>query len=470
MRWGKIEVAGGGNLAFEKLAEFVFEKMAETKLPGLSVAAVRGDKTIWERAFGFRDLALGLPATPRTLYGIGSITKSFTALAIMQLAEKGMLSLDDPVEKYVPVKVQPRGEPILIRHLLSHTSGIPALAYAEAVIRGVTGAGGQRLPIAGVSDLLAFMAGAEDWAVARPGERWFYLNEGYVLLGAIVERCTGLPYEAYIRENVLEPLGMARSFFRKEEVEKDPDAATPYVVTRDGDRVASTYPYGAISSDGGLISSVLDLARYIAMYLGWGELDGVRLISQESVEEMETPQVTVPWQGPFGEEGYGYGLQVVPDFLGRKLIGHGGSVLVSTAYIGFIPEEGVGIALLANGSGYPLSHLGMYGLALMLGEDPERLPFVKRDRALTKLTGTYETYRGTMRALVKRTGDLLSLEIRDKYSDLIVPLIPESVEGDVWMFYALSTGRRLPVEFRCQEGKVELIYERYLLRKTGKLP
>jgi len=129
----------------------------------------------------------------------------------------------------------------------------------------------------------------------------------------------------------------------------------------------------------------------------------------------------------------------------------------------------VGIALLANGSGYPLSQLGMYGLAIMLGEDPERLPFVKTDRALAELTGTYETYRGTMRAQVKRMGDLLSLEIRDKYTDLIVPLVPEALEGDVRTFYALQRGRRLPVEFRVREGEIDLIYERYLLRKTGKL-
>lgn len=456
-------------MPFERFARFVFEKMSETKLPGLSVAAVQGEEVVWKGAFGFRDLALGLPATPGTLYGIGSVTKSFTALAIMQLAEQGKLSVDDPVQEYVPLKVQPRGEPIRIWHLMSHTSGIPALAYAEAVIREVTGAGENWLPIASYSDLLSFMADAGGWAIARPGERWFYMNEGYVLLGAIIEKCSGLSYEEYIKRNVLEPLGMERSFFRKEEVEKDPDAATPYVVTRDGERVPSTYPYGAISSDGGLISSVLDLARYIAMYLGWGEAGGVRLVSRESVEEMETPRVAVPYQGPFGEEGYGYGLQILPNFLGRKLVGHGGSVLVSTAYMGFIPEEGVGIALLANGSGYPLSQLGMYGLALMLGEDPESLPFVQRDKALAELVGVYETYKGTMRAQVKRMGDLLSLEIRDKYTDLIVPLVPEALEGDVRTFYALQRSRRLPVEFRVREGEIDLIYERYLLRKTGKL-
>jgi len=463
-------MVGGEMLSWERFARFIFEKMAETKLPGLSVAAVRGEEVVWKGAFGFRNLALGLPATPATLYGIGSVTKSFTALAIMQLAEQGKLSLDDPVEEYVPMKVRPGGEPIRIRHLMCHTSGIPALAYAEAVIREVTGAGENWLPIASYSDLLAFMADAGGWAIARPGERWFYLNEGYVLLGAIVERCSGLPYEEYVKRNVLVPLGMERSFFRKDEVENDPDAATPYVVTRDGERKPSTYPYGAISADGGLVSSVLDLARYIAMYLGWGEAGGVRLVSRGAVEEMETPQVTVPWQGPFGEEGYGYGLQILPDFFGRKLVGHGGSVLVATAYMGFIPEEGVGIALLANGSGYPLSQLGMYGLALMLGEDPEGLPFVQWDKALAELVGVYETYKGTLQAQVRRRGDLLSLEIRDKYTDLIVPLIPEALAGDVRRFYALQRGRRLPVEFRLRGGEIDLIYERYLLRKRGKLP
>ncbi|KUK26870.1 MAG: Beta-lactamase-like protein [Acetothermia bacterium 64_32] len=455
-------------MSLERLAEFAFAKMTETGLPGLSIAAVRGGEVVWQGALGFRDLKRGLPATPATLYGIGSVTKSFTALAVMQLAEAGTLCLDDPVERYVPFGVKPCGEEVLVRHLLSHTSGIPALGYAEAVIRNAIRAGGKGLPLASVNDLLTFMSGAEGWALTPPGQRWFYLNEGYVLLGAIIERCSGLSYQDYIKKNVLVPLGMSRSYFKKEEVEKDPDAAIPYVITRDGDRVASTYPYGSISSDGGLISNAFDLARYISMYLGWGELSGVRLISKESIREMEAPQVTVPWQGPFGEEGYGYGLQVIPDFLGRKLIGHGGSVLVSTAYMGFIPEEGVGIAILANGSGYPLSQLGMYGLALMLGEDPERLPFVERERTLDELTGTYETFRGTLQAVVRRKWDLLSLEISDKYTDLVIPLIPE--RDDMLRFYALSTGRRLPVEFRLEGDRVELVYERYLLRKTGKVP
>ena len=456
-------------MSFTKLEEFIFIKMSETKLPGLSAAIVKGDEVIWAKAFGFRDLELGLAATPHTLYGIGSVTKSFTALSIMQLAEQGKLNVDDPVDTYVPINIRPGGESIRISHLMSHSSGIPALAYAEAVIRGATGAGENWFPIASCSDLLTFMADAQDWTLTRPGERWFYLNEGYALLGYIIEKCSGMPYEEYVHKHVLAPLGMKRSFFSKEEVEKDPDAATPYIITREGERKPSTYSYGGISSDGALISNVLDLSRYVAMYLNWGEYGGVRLLSRESVEVMEAPQVALPHQGPFGEGSYGYGLSIAPDFLGYKLVGHGGSVLVATAYMGFIPGQGVGIALLANGSGYLLSQLGMYGLAILLEKDPESLPFVQRERALTELVGTYETYRGTMKAQVKRMGDFLTIEIKDKYNDLTVPLVPEAIEGKTRTFYTLGAGTRLPVEFRVGEGEIDLIYERYRLQKTGKL-
>jgi len=456
-------------MSFARLEEFIFAKMSETKLPGLSAAVVKGNEVIWTKAFGFRDLERGLAATPHTLYGIGSVTKSFTALSIMQLAEQGKLNVDDPVDRYVSINIRPGGEAIRISHLMSHSSGIPALAYAEAVIRGATGAGENWFPIASCPDLLTFMADAQDWTIARPRERWFYLNEGYALLGYIIEKCSGIPYEEYVTKYVLAPLGMERSFFSKVEVEKDQDAATPYIITNKGERKPSTYSYGGISADGALISSVLDLSRYVAMYLRWGESSSTRLLSHKSVETMETPQIPLPHQGPFGQGSYGYGLSIAPDFLGHKLVGHGGSVLVATAYIGFIPQQGVGIVLLANGSGYLLSQLGMYGLSILLSRNPEELPFVQMERSLTELVGTYETYKGTTMVQVKRMGDFLAIETKDKYNSSLVPLVPEKINGKTKTFYTLSSGAKLPVEFQVEEGRINLIYERYLLRKTGKL-
>jgi CubicO group peptidase (beta-lactamase class C family) len=338
------------------------------------------------------------------------------------------------------------------------------------VIRGAVGAGEHWLPVASYDDLITFMAGAGEWAVAKPGERWFYLNEGYVLLGYIIEKCSGLSYEEYVKTCILEPLGMTRSFFDKDTVEKDQDTATPYIVTQNGERKPSTYPYGSITSDGGLISNVVDLARYVSMFLGSGEYHGGRLLSRESLVAMEAPQVLEGWEGPFGDLAYGYGLGITPDFLGHKLVGHSGSLLVATAYMGFIPEKHVGIALLANGTGYPLSQLGMYGLAILVGEDPEKLPFVQNERALKELEGTYETYKGTMKLRVKRSGDFLNVERADKYTKDVGILVPDVIGEKTRLFYLLSGGYKLPVEFSVHEGDVDLLYERYRLKKTGSLP
>jgi CubicO group peptidase (beta-lactamase class C family) len=218
-----------------------------------------------------------------------------------------------------------------------------------------------------------------------------------------------------------------------------------------------------------LISNVIDLAKYVSMFLGWGETSDVQILSRESVEAMQVARVKTPLEGPFGDSSYGYGLGVVPDFCGRKLVGHGGNVGVATAYIAFIPEENVGIALLSNGDGYPMSNFGLFGLALLLGEDPENLPFVSRERALEDLEGTYETYKGTMQAQVKKMGDFLMIEIKDRYTDIAVPLIPTRLGKNLRTFYTLTNGNKLPVEFRVRKDQTDMIYERYYMKRTGKL-
>lgn len=458
-------------MTFAQLEAFIFEKVSDSYLPGLSAVAVKGNDVIWAKGFGFRNLDYGLAATPHTLYGIGSLTKSFTAMAIMQLAEQGKLSLTDPIDTYVPLDVHPHGQPILLWHLLTHSSGIPALGYAESVLRGVTGAGEDWLPIASAGDLLHFMREAQSWVVSAPGERWFYLNEGYAILGEVIARCSDMSYGDYVQAHILAPLNMQRSFFHKAQVDQDQDAATPYIITRDRTRIPSTYPYGAITADGGLISNALDLANYLAMYLAEGRFGGVQLLSPQSVQAMCTSRITLPLQhSSFGDPGYAYGFVVFPAFLGHQLVDHSGSVHTATAYFGFLPQQQVGIALLANGSGHALSQLGFYGLALLLGEDPEQLPFVQRERMLRSVEGVYETYKSTMQAEVKRSGDFLTVRMRTKYNDMIVPLIPETLEEHRRLFYTLIATHKLPVEFHLRDHDIELLFERYCLRRTGKLP
>jgi len=446
-----------------ELESFILDKISETRLPGVSLAVVKDSELIYARGFGFRDIESGLPASPDTLYGIGSVTKSFTALAIMQLVEEGKLSLEDPVERYVPLKLRPFKEPVRIHHLLTHSSGIPALAYAEAFIRGFLGDPNSWLPVAKPEDVLTFMKDAEEWAVAKPGEKFFYLNEGYVLLGYIVSKISGIKYEDYVVQRILKPLDMHRTFFYGDKAQSDPDKATPYIIDEDKKIIVGRFPHG-ITSDGGLISNVVDLSKYISMYLNKGEYKGRKIVAKEYIDMMETPYIEVPFR-MFGGEGYGYGWIITPDFHGRKLVSHSGSVLVYTAYVGYMPEEKIGVAVLANGNGYPPSYIGLYTLALMLGLKAEDLPFLKMERLLKKLEGVYESYKGTLKAEVKRRNGYLTLGFKGKYMAREIPLFPEKKEDNVALFYTISGVRKLEVEFRFKEDGVELLYERYKLVK-----
>jgi CubicO group peptidase (beta-lactamase class C family) len=461
-------------VAVQRLERWIFDKMAESGLVGLSLALVKGDEVIYARGFGQREVARGLPATPDTLYGVGSVTKSLTALSILKLAEEGRLELGDPVSRYVPFPFRPKGGTVTLDHLLSHTSGLPALAYGEAIIRHANRIGGKHLPIGGPEDIVTFMSGAEGWEEAAPGERWFYLNEGYALLGFIVERVSGRPYAEYVRDAILVPLGMTRSGFSRELLERDDDVAVPYVLYADRPPEVGRYLFRAIRSEGGLFSSVLELSRYLQLYFG-----GVRgIVSAKTLEAMMAPRVPLPLQSVpelWGESAphrpavhYGYGLSV-QDFFGERLVGHGGSVLVSTAHLALVPEKKLGVAILANGSGYPLSQLAQVAMAYLLGYDPLTLPFMRLDGALSPLVGRYETFRGTMRADVERHGDFLQLTILDSAQPQRVILVPERLEAEAPRFFTLVGGQRLEVTFHRRGSEVALVYERYKLRRVGPL-
>jgi len=232
----------------------------------------------------------------------------------MALVEEGKISLDDYVDKYIPIDLRPGGEKIRIWHLLSHTSGIPALGYAEAYIRSFIGEENVTwLPIASHEDMISFLREADKWAVSPPGRQYYYLNEGYVLLGMIIEKLSGVKYEEYVKKRILEPLEMRRTYFYKNDVDKDPNVATPYVIDRDGNLKRSVFPYG-ITADGGLLSNVRDLSKYIMMLINRGRSGGKEIVSRESIEEMEKIRIETPG-GYFRGEGYGLGLRIISDFL-----------------------------------------------------------------------------------------------------------------------------------------------------------
>lgn len=450
---------------FNIVDKFIINTISHAKIPGLSLAILKDREVIYSRGYGFRNISKALPADEKTLYGIGSITKSFTALSIMKLVEDNKISLEDPVRKYIdnlPDALQ--NNEVTIHSLLTHTSGVPALAYAEAYIRGMLGLGDKWLPISQPEDIISFINDAGEWIISKPGERFFYLNEAYVILGILISKVSGMQYMDFVCENILKPLNMDRTFFSEYKVANDGNWATPYIINSNEKIKETVFPYG-VTSDGGLISNVIDLVNYIKMYIGYGEFNNTRIVDWKYIEYMEKPYIKLPYE-IFGGESYGYGLIITPDFYGHKLIGHSGSLLVHTAYMGYIREENIGVALLANSSGYQLSYIGYYILAYLLNEDPEELYFIKNDKILEKLEGDYETYKGTMKAKIMKEDSILYLVMLNGASEQKIPLIPVDLKQEnKLIFNAYTSWRKYNVEFIIEGSKIDLLFERYDFRK-----
>ncbi len=451
-------------MSFDKLEAFIFDKLAAQATPALSIAIFDDDEIVWSRGFGYRSVADRLPATPETLYDTASITKSFTAAAVLQLAERGLISLEDPVSKYIPrFRIEPFGEVVRVKHLLNHTSGIPGLESSTRM-KWLVGTRDDLMPVVSFEDHLLFMNGAENWVAARPGERFFYSNEGYALLGLIIQEATGMPYEHYLRKNLLEPLEMTRSCFQRADVEADSNVATLYAIF-DGKLTPMPYWFRAANSFSGLISCASDLLKFASMLLNGGVYKGTQVLSADTVRLMLTPHD--PTAGREGRSRSGYGLEFIEDFYGVTLAGHGGWIDISAGYLGFIPEKRLGVAVQINCAGYLPDFIGMYALALYLGEDADSLPFLVRDRMLGELVGTYRTFRNTIEAKVTRMAGCLILEVRIENHRIVqMPLFPDDLQPERRIFYTMNLTLRQTVEFSFKNGQVELIHERFLFRKV----
>jgi len=451
-----------------ELENYIFKRMGDAEIIGLSIAAVKDGQVIYSNGLGFKDYDEGSSTTPETTYCIGSVTKSFTALAALQLQERGLLGLDDPITRYVNFKAEPMGEPILVKHLLSHTSGFPSLGYAEATLGAVTETYDSWFPISSPKDLLVFMSGADEWALARPGERHAYLNEGYIMLGSIIEEASGRDYVSYVTENILRPLGMDRSTFMEEDVKQDMDVATPYVTNKDGVKVATRFPYGQMLADGGIMSNAMDMARFAKMLINLGELDGARVASEETVWSMMEPKIrTVEEPVPGAcHHSYGYGMRIKEGFLGHNLVYHSGSVYGSSAYMCLVPDEAAAVVILANG-GYFLEDMGEYAMALLLGREPDEVPYLSRIKALDQLTGTYRTFKGVSSYEVTRSSGILQLEMTWGRRTYTVPLIPVDLAREPKLFRMYGVEATTPVEFIQRGGATYMTYDRTMARKAN---
>jgi len=202
------------------------------------------------------------------------------------------------------------------------------------------------------------------------------------------------------------------------------------------------------------------------MLIGGGEFEGKRIIGMDTLEKMETPYAKWPIEH-YGGDSYGYGLQVIPNFFGHKVVGHGGSVEVYTAEMKYARDIKAGVVLLANGTGYTMGRLAMSAISLLAGKEPHSIRGVRLENLLKKLEGQYRAYKDTIFAEVKINGSFLMLSGEDIGKDIV--LVPDGEEEGRAHFYTLSAGSRMDVTFRFNKYGVELLYERYRYRRSGPL-
>ncbi len=437
----------------EKLENFISDWMTEIKVPGLSLSIVKNSDIVYANGFGAKNLKNNLPATAETLYGIGSCTKSFTALAILQLVDRDLLSLNDPIENYLPIEWNKK---VTIHHLLTHSSGMPSLGVAEAMIDRMIEMDERGLPMGDWDDFYTHLNGAKDEITDQPQDTFFYFNSGYELLGLIIEKITGKEYSEYVQSNILKPLRMKNSTF---EYKDEEEYMTPYFI-RDGKPERTPYPDDEIGyASGGLMSSAIELANYVMMNMNCGEFQGDRIIDEKLMEKAHRGYI----DSEIGKYGYGWAVDELSD---EKLIGHGGSIGVASGYIGFMDD--LGVALVANTSpSFSMGEIGKAVLAIMRGREARDLPFFARKNKMESVTGNYESYRGIKEVEIEKEYGLLKLTFKERLESQKLILIPENKAIDDFKFYYLDgNGKKNTVKFDIgKDGIIDLYIGRWRLHK-----
>jgi len=322
-------------------------EVAKAGIAGSSFYVIRDGRTVVADHLGEQDADAHVPVDAATIYHWASITKSMTGIAIMQLRDRGLLKLDDPIIRYVPELAgvhDPFGDPsaITIRQLMSHSAGFRNGTWPWRSEEW------QPFEPPGWEQLKAMIPYTE--VKFKPGSRFSYSNPGIVYLGQVIERLSGEDFEVYVDKNILRPLGMTASYFDRTPPYLLPHRSHSYYI-KDGKRVAAPFDAdtGVTVSNGGLNAPLPDMAKYVAFLLGDPKNDLV--LKRSSLEEMWQPQISAGedfTQGRMASTTWS-GLSFFLDKTeGIRIIGHNGDQNGFRAYLSLCPDQHIGSLLTFN--------------------------------------------------------------------------------------------------------------------------
>ncbi|UCD25214.1 MAG: beta-lactamase family protein, partial [Gemmatimonadota bacterium] len=427
---GSVVPAGGYSDVVAALESLIEHEVRDKEISALSIALVDGEETVWASGFGYADRVDSVRATAKTVYRVGSVSKLFTDIAVMQLVERGELDLDAPITQYLPefAPGNPYGTPITLRQLMSHHSGLvreppvghyfdptePSLAQTVASLN-------------------------ETSLVYQPETRRKYSNAAIATVGYVLERARGEPFAGYLKRSVLQPIGMERSSFEPEP-EIVAELAQAFMWTYDG-RVfeAPTFQLG-MAPAGSMYSTVEDLALFMKTLLRDSATSGGRILEPETLEQM--------WQPQYAEDGQTTGAGIgfaISSLDGRTTVGHGGAIYGFATQLTMMPDDGLGAVVVAtkdvaNSVVERIANAALRGMLSVRDGDAvaqvETAVSLPAGRA-RQLAGRYGTGDGSL-VLEQRDGRLFSFATRGGFRSELRSLNGELVVDDV-----LDWGRRV---------------------------
>lgn len=325
-------------LHFSEARQALTDVIEKDEIPGLAIAVVDRERILWSDGFGVRDRVSGEPVTPETVFSIQSISKTFTATAVMLAVQDGLVDLDTPITDYLPeftvnsrFEENPEGK-MTLRHLLSHTAGFTH----EAPV-------GNNFNAASPSFNAHVASVSDTWLRFPVGERFAYSNLGIDLAGFIIQEASGIPFETYVKERLLEPLGMHASFVDTPEL----NGACSSCASGHWDRFERLPDYIPLTGSGGLRVSAEDGARFVRFHLNEGKLPNGRLIAPEYLHAMYRPhRRDAAWPSNLH---YGLGVAAVSvNDLTSHALNHDGGGFGFGASMTWFPEHGFGYVVLVN--------------------------------------------------------------------------------------------------------------------------
>lgn len=358
--------------------------------PGATVIVVKDGKTLLRKAYGIADTAGMQPMRPEMVLRLGSITKQFTAVGILLLAEEGKLALSNDITRFFP-DYPTRGKKITVEHLLTHTSGIASYTSRPEYLLTM----GSDMTVAQMID--SFKNAPLDF---EPGSAYRYNNSGYFLLGAIIEKVSGMPYAKFLEQRIFVPLGMKDTAYEGFERSKTPHAAGHTQGANGfehGTPLSMTQPYAA----GALVSNVDDLARWDAA------VSQGKLLKPASWQRAFTPYTLSDGKST----GYGYGWQV-GTLQGVPVLAHGGGINGFSTYALRAPEQKVFVAVLSNADGGVANPdmVASRAAAIAIGKPFREFKEIALDAAtLDRYVGIYEVEKGMTRTF-RREGEVLVMQ------------------------------------------------------------